>query len=393
VNDAPPVYLDHAATTPLDPRVAEAMCAVLRDPLAQANPASRHGPGRRVAACVARAREQVAAAFGCDPAALVFTAGATESINLAVQGAARGNVARGRHIVTARTEHRATLDACRRLEREGFRVTWLKPGSDGVIAPAQVEAALEPDTVLVSLMHVNNELGTLQDVAAVARMCRAREVLLHVDAAQSAGRLPLDLLGLDADLVSLSAHKMYGPKGAGALYVRREPRPTLVPLVFGGGHEAGLRPGTPATHQLVGFGVAAALTAAELATDTPRIAALTERLVARVAAAGGVHVNGGGPRVAGIVNLRFDDVDGESLLLSLEGAVAASSGAACSSASGEPSYVLRALGLDDVAAQASLRLSPGRFTTEADIDRAAEAIVAAVTRLRGWLPAVRRGGP
>lgn len=386
---AAPVYLDHAATTPLDPRVADAMCAVLCDPLAQANPASRHGPGRQAAARVAAARAQVAALVGCDPAALVFTAGATESINLAVLGAARGNADRGRHLVTARTEHRATLDACRRLEREGFRVTWLKPGPDGVVLPAQVEAALERDTVLVSLLHVNNELGTIQDVAAVARLCRARGVLLHIDAAQSAGRLPLDLQGLGADLVSLSAHKLYGPKGVGALYVRREPRPTLVPLVFGGGHEAGLRSGTPATHQLVGFGVAAEVMAAALATEAPRIAALTDRLVGRVTAAGGVHVNGGGARAAGIVNLRFDDIEGESLLLALEGEVVASSGAACSSASGEPSYVLRALGLDDIAAQASLRLSPGRFTTAADIDRAGDAIVAAVTRLRSLLPGQR----
>jgi cysteine desulfurase len=231
-----PVYLDCAASTPVDPRVAETMCECLRDPALGANPSSRHLPGRRARALIERARAQVAALVNVAPRDLVFTSGATESINLAVLGAARGNCDRGRHIVTSRTEHRAVQDACRRLEREGFRVTWLRPGTDGIVRPAQVEQALADDTVLVSLMHVNNELGVIQDVGAVARLCRPRGVLLHVDAAQSAGRIPLDLAALDADLASFTAHKLYGPKGIGALYVRRDPRPTLVPLQFGGGH-------------------------------------------------------------------------------------------------------------------------------------------------------------
>ena len=302
-------------------------------------------------------------------------------------GAARGNRDRGRHVVTSRTEHRAVQDACRRLEREGFRVSWLRPDEGGIVTPAQVAEALESDTVLVSLMHVNNELGVIQDVAAVARRCRDRGVLLHVDAAQSAGRIPVDVAALDADLLSFSAHKLYGPKGIGALYVRRDPRPTLEPLQFGGGHEGGLRSGTLATHQIVGFGLAAAIAARELGADMARIGALRERLAARIMAAGGVHLNGAAaPRVPGLLNLRFDDIEGESLLLALAGEVTASSGAACSSATGEPSFVLRALGLSDLEAQSSLRLSLGRGTTEEDVDRAGAAIVAAVGRLRALLP-------
>ncbi len=387
MNDRAPVYLDHAATTPVDPRVADVMCDCLRDPALQANPASHHAPGRRAAAMIEHARAQVAGLVNAAPRDLLFTSGATESVNLAVMGAARGNRDRGRHLVTSRTEHRAVQDACRRLEREGFRVTWLKPGADGIVTPAQVEQALEPDTILVSLMHVNNELGVIQDVAAVARLCRPRGVLLHVDAAQSAGRLPVDVAALDADLVSFTAHKLYGPKGIGALYVRREPRPTLVPLQFGGGHEGGLRSGTPATHQIVGFGLATEIAARELGADMARIGFLRERLAAGIAAAGGVHLNGAAaPRVPGLLNLRFDDIEGESLLLALAGEVTVSSGAACSSATGEPSFVLRALGLSDLEAQASLRFSLGRGTTDADVDRAASAVVAAVHRLRALLP-------
>ncbi|MFO1378138.1 MAG: aminotransferase class V-fold PLP-dependent enzyme [Steroidobacteraceae bacterium] len=387
MSGAPSVYLDHAATTPVDPCVAEEICAVLRDPELAANPASRHLPGRRARALVERARGEVAALVNAPPGDLVFTSGATESINLAVLGAARGNRDRGSHIVTSRTEHRAVLDACRRLGREGFRIGWIRPGADGIVTPAQVEQALEPDTVLVSLMHVNNETGVIQDVGAVARLCRARGILLHIDAAQSAGRIPLDVVALDADLVSFSAHKMYGPKGIGALYVRRDPRPTLVPLVFGGGHEGGLRSGTPATHQIAGFGVAARIAVRGLEADMARIAALRDRLEARLVAAGSAQVNGARtPRAPGLLNLRFDDVEGESLLLLLEGAVVASSGAACSSATGEPSYVLRALGLSDLQAQASLRLSLGRGTTADEVDRAAETILAAVRRLRSLLP-------
>jgi cysteine desulfurase len=289
--------------------------------------------------------------------------------------------------VTSRTEHRAVLDACRRLEREGFEVTWLRPGSDGRILPDQVAAALRPDTVLVSLMHANNETGVISDVAGVGRLCRERGVLLHVDAAQSAGRVPVDVEALGADLVAFTAHKLGGPVGIGALYVRREPRPTLDPLLFGGGQEGGLRPGTLATHQAVGFGLACELAAAALPAEEPRVRALRERLWTGLSVLERVERNGAAaPSVPGILNVFFAGVEGESLLLALEDQVDASSGSACSSARAEPSYVLRALGRSDAAAQASLRLSLGRFTTAEEVDRAVEALVAAVRRLRALAP-------
>ncbi len=379
------VYLDYAATCPVDPRVAEAMAASLRGPAG--NPSSLHAGGRAARGQVERARAQVARLVGAPPAAIVFTSGATESDNLAVLGAARGARGRGRHLITSRTEHRAVLDACRRLETEGFEVSWLKPGPDGGVSAAQVEQALRPDTVLVALMHANNETGVLNDVAAVGRLCRARGVLLHVDAAQSAGRVPLDVAELGADLLAFTAHKLGGPAGVGALYVRREPRPALDPLLFGGGQEGGLRPGTLATHQIVGFGLACELALTALPEEGPRVRALREELWRRLEPLGRVERNGAAePSVPGILNLFFAGVEGESLLLELEGRVAASSGSACSSASGEPSYVLRALGRSDAAAQASLRLSLGRATTARDVAQAAEAISAAIRRLRALAP-------
>jgi cysteine desulfurase len=385
VSGAGPVYLDYAASAPVDPRVTEAMAGALAQ--LPANPSSVHASGRRAREAVECARAQVAGLLGAPPASIVFTSGATESDNLAVLGAARAGRARGRHLVTSRTEHRAVLDACRRLEREGFEVSWLRPGGDGRILAEQVAEVLRPDTILVSVMHANNETGVLNDVAAIGALCRARGVLLHVDAAQSAGRVDLDVEALGADLVALTGHKLGGPKGIGALYVRRLPRPPLEPLLYGGGQEGGLRPGTLPTHQAVGFGLACELARAALPTEAPRVRALREDLWQRLAGLGHVERNGAAePSVPGILNVFFAGIEGESLLLELEASVEASSGSACSSASAEPSYVLRALGRSDAAAQASLRLSLGRFTTVGEVARAGAAIAAGVERLRALAP-------
>jgi len=386
--DAAPVYLDHAASTPVRPQVAEAMCDCLGPQGAHANPSSAHAAGRRAAAAALRARESVAGLVGAPPSSILFTSGATESDNLAVLGAARAGRDRGRHVVTSRTEHRAVLDACRQLEREGFEVTWLHPDPGGRIPPELVAGALREDTVLVTVMHANNEIGVVNDVAGIASACRERGVTLHVDAAQTAGRIPLDVAALGADLVAFTAHKLGGPKGVGALYVRDRPRPALQPIAFGGGQERGLRPGTLPTHQLLGFGVACELAAAGLAQEAERIAGLRERLWETLQRVGQLWRNGGdGPRVPGILNVGFAGVEGESLMLALEEDVLASSGSACSAASAEPSYVLRALGLSDLACQASLRLSLGWSTTAAEVDRAGAAIRDAVERLRSIAPA------
>jgi cysteine desulfurase len=363
------------------------MAECLADPSLQANPASAHAAGRAAAARVERARAEVAALVGAPPDAIVFTSGATESVNLAILGAARAAPDGRRHVVTSRIEHRAGFAACRELEREGFSVTWLAPAPGGQILPGQVEEALRDDTALVSLMHANNETGVLTDIAAVAALCDAKGALLHTDAAQSAGKVPIDVAALGVALMSLSGHKLGGPKGIGALYVRRRPRPLLRPLLFGGGHERGLRPGTLATHQAVGFGVAAAAARRVLAPDSLRIRALRERLWSALQAAAPLWRNGDPePSVPGILNVGFAGVEGESLLLEIDGRLALSSGAACSSASGEPSPVLRALGRSDEAIQASVRLSLGRGTSEADVDRAAALLVGAVGRLRAALP-------
>ena len=382
------IYLDYAATAPLDPRVAAAMCECLRDPALQGNPASAHAPGRAAAARVEMARAQVANLIGAQPETIVFTSGATESVNLAILGAARAAGSKMRHVVTARTEHRAAIDACRQLEREGFAVSWLEPCGDGSVDPGEVAAALRPGTALVSLMHANNETGAVNDIAAVGHLCRERNLSFHVDAAQSAGKLPIDVAETGVSLLSFCAHKIGGPKGIGALYVRRHPRPALQPLQFGGGHERGLRAGSLATHQIVGFGLACELARAGLASEPARIRALRDQLWAGLQAAAPVMRNGtGGPGLPGILNVRFPGVEGESLLFALDGSIAASSGSACSSATAEPSYVLRALGLSDLAAQASLRLSIGSETTAEEIDRAAGLLVASVQRLRALLPA------
>jgi cysteine desulfurase len=381
------VYLDNAATTAVDPRVVAVMLECLDPAGDYANPSAvGHAPGRRARARVEQARAEVAALVGADPSRVIFTSGATEADNLALLGAAHFYRDRGRHLVTSRTEHPAVLDACRRLEREGFEVTYLKPGADGIVEPAQVEAALRPDTILASLMHVNNEIGIVQDVGAVGRLCRDRGVLLHVDAAQGAGKLPIDVHRDCIDLLALTAHKVHGPKGVGALCVRQEPRLGLVPMLHGGGQERGLRSGTLPTHQIVGMGAALRIAAAEMQADAARILALRERLWRGLADLPGVLLNGHPTRrVPGILSVAIADVEGESLLYELPG-LAVASGSACASASAEPSYVLRALGRSDRLAQSSLRLSLGRFTTADEVERALVAIRAAVGKLRALAP-------
>ncbi len=387
----PCIYMDNAATTPVDPLVAAAMCECLTADGCFANPSSTgHAPGNEARARVEKARAQVAKLIGAESAAIVWTSGATESDNLAIFGVARAQRERGKHIVTARTEHKAVLDPCKQLEKEGFEVTYLKPGEDGIVTPEAVAAALRPDTLLVSLMHANNEIGVIQDVGAVGRICRERSVLLHVDAAQSAGKTRIDVGEQCIDLLSLTAHKIYGPKGIGALYVRRQPRPLMLPLIFGGGQEGGLRSGTLATHQIVGMGLAYEIAARDLETDAQRLGALRSRLWAGLMKLGSVHLNGHPEkRVAGVLNVSFEGVEGESLLFSLPG-LAVSTGSACTSASQEASYVLRALGRSDQLAQSSLRFSLGRFSTGADVDYAITAVTEAVQRLRGLAPAAAR---
>ena len=383
MNTRTPIYLDYAATTPVDPRVAEVMIECLRPDGAHGNPSSvGHEYGRRARALVEKARAQVAASIGARPECIVWTSGATESDNLAILGAARFRADRGRHVISARTEHKAVVDALKQLEREGFEVTWLKPAADGVVRPEQVDAALRADTQLVSLMHVNNETGVIQDAAAVGALCRDRGVTFHVDAAQSAGKLPIDVEAMQVDLLSLTAHKTYGPKGVGALYVRRKPAVGLRPLMFGGGQESGLRSGTLATHQIVGMGMAFEIAEGERAQDVERIRSLRDRLWRGIAVLGGVELNGHPEqRVAGVLNVSFHGVEGESLQFALR-ELAVSAGAACSSGSEEASYVLRALGRSDQLAQSSLRFSLGRFTTAEDVDVAVTAVTREVTRLR-----------
>lgn len=378
------IELDYAATTPLDPQVWEAMQPFLRPGGLHANPSSDHAAGRQAREAVEQARAEVAALIGAEPGEIVWTSGATESDNLAIKGALE--FYGGRHVVTARTEHKAVLDTCRALETRGTRVTYLTPGADGRVAPAQVLAALTPETALVSLMWVNNETGVVHDIAALAPALRARGVLFHVDAAQAAGKLPIDLRQVPVDLLSLSAHKVYGPKGVGALFVRKRPRARLAPQLHGGGHEQGMRSGTLAPHQAAGMGAAFRIAGERLAGDATEALRLRERLWQRLRTLPGVLLNGEtAPRVPGILNLSFAGVEGESLRAALP-ELAVSSGAACSAATREPSYVLRALGRDDELANASLRFSFGRFTTEADIDAAAEQVLRQVGRLRALSP-------
>ena len=389
----PSVYLDYAATTPVDPVVAKAMFASLTEAGEFGNASSAtHDFGRRAAARVETARAQVAALIAAEPEEITFTAGATESNNLAILGVARANADRGRHVITTRIEHKAVLDPCKRLEREGFAVTYLTPDRQGRVDPEVVRAAIRPDTVLVTVMTLNNEIGVMQDIAAIGAVCREKSLAFHTDAAQAVGKIPLDMRTLQVDFLSFNAHKIYGPKGVGALYVRRGSRPLLQPVLFGGGQERGLRPGTLPTHQIVGFGMACELAIQGLSTEQQRLARLLERLWDGLADLGGVHLNGAeAPRGPAILNVSFEGVEGESLVTGLSG-LAVSTGSACNSASGDPSYVLRALGRDTQLAQSSLRFSVGRFSTEADIDYAAGAVRREVTRLRALSPASEVAG-
>ena len=380
------IYLDYAATTPLDPVALQAMLPHLSAEGSFANPASTHGPGYKARAAVEKARAQVAALLGAEPAEIVWTSGATESNNLALKGALEFRGIRNAHIVTSKTEHKCVLDTCRHLETQGVRVTYLKPGPEGVVSPEQVLEALTPDTVLVSLMWVNNEIGMVQEVTRLAPLLRERGVLFHVDAVQAAGKLPIDLRQVPIDLLSVSGHKIYGPKGVGALYVRKKPRARLAPQMHGGGHEWGMRSGTLATHQIAGMGAAFELAGARLAEDAQRLAGLRDLLWTRLQALPRILRNGAPERAAPhVLNVSFEGVEGEALRASLP-ELAVSSGSACSSATAEPSYVLRALGRDDELANASLRFSLGRATTAEQIEKAAALVVQQVQWLREMSP-------
>ncbi|MCY4471422.1 MAG: IscS subfamily cysteine desulfurase [Kistimonas sp.] len=383
-----PIYMDYAATAPMDPRVAQEMMQCLTLEGNFGNPASRsHSFGWKAEEAVEKARKQLADLIQADVRELVWTSGATESDNLAIKGVAHFQRKKGRHIITSRLEHKAVLDSCRQLEREGYEVTWLEPDADGLITPALVEAALRPDTTLVTLMHVNNEIGTITDIAAIGELTREKNVLFHVDAAQSLARLPLNLQELKVDLMSFSGHKIYGPKGVGALYVRRKPRVRLEAQMHGGGHERGMRSGTLAVHQIVGMGAACQVLHDDLEKESRKASALQKRFMKRLEDMEAVYINGatGRHKVPGILNVSFAYVEGESLMMSLRD-LAVSSGSACTSASLEPSYVLRALGLNDELAHSSLRFSFGRFTTEEEVDYAASQVRRAVDRLRGLSP-------
>lgn len=382
----PPIYLDYAATTPVDPRVAARMCEMLWANGPHGNPSSTHEFGAKARSVVETARAQVASPIAARPENIVFTSGATESNNLALFGAARFHRSKGNHIVSSRTEHKAVLDALKQLEREGFKVTYLKPDVCGIVHPEQVIDAMHAETILVSLMHANNEIGVLQDIGAVAHACRKRDVVFHVDAAQSYGKAPINVEAMEIDLLSMTAHKIYGPKGIGALYVRSKPPLGLQSIMFGGGQERGLRPGTLPTHQIVGLGVACELVQTESEADAARIAKLREQLWQGLKAIGGVELNGHpNDCIAGILNVAFHGIEGESLQFALR-ELAVSSSAACSSGSDESSYVLRALGRSDQLAQSSLRFSIGRFTTEIEIDYALTALNRELPRLRSLAP-------
>ena len=380
------IYLDYAATTPLDPVAFEAMLPFLRPDGIFGNPASTHGPGFKAKAAVEKARTQVAALIGAQPGEIIFTSGATESNNLAIKGALEFRGLRNAHVITSRTEHKCVLDTCRHLEGQGVRVSYLTPGADGRVSPEQVMEALTPDTALVSLMWVNNEIGVVQDIARLAPMLRDRGVLFHVDAVQAVGKLPVDVEQVPVDLLSMSAHKIYGPKGIGALFVRKRPRARLAPQMHGGGHEQGMRSGTLATHQIVGMGAAFEVARGRLDEDAAHLSALRDRLWTALQDLPRIHRNGAAECAAPhVLNLSFEGVEGESLRASLAG-IAVSSGSACSSATAEPSYVLRALGRDDELANASLRFSFGRNTTAEQVDEVAGKVREQVAWLRELSP-------
>ena len=380
-----PIYLDYSATTPVDPRVAEKMIPYLTEKFG--NPASRsHIFGWEADKAVEQARQEVAGLVNCDPKEIVWTSGATESDNLAIKGAAQFYKGKGKHLITVRTEHKAVLDPMRELERQGFEVTYLDPEPNGLLDLEKFRAAIRPDTILASVMHVNNEIGVIQDIETLGEICRGKGVLLHVDAAQSTGKAPIDLGRLKVDLMSFSAHKTYGPKGIGALYVRRKPRIRIEAQMHGGGHERGMRSGTLATHQIVGMGAAFRIAAEDMATENERIRYLRDRLWTGISTLDEVHLNGDMQRrVPHNLNASFNFVEGESLMMAIKD-LAVSSGSACTSASLEPSYVLKALGRNDELAHSSIRFSIGRFTTEEEIDYAVQLLHKHVGKLRDLSP-------
>jgi len=382
-----PIYLDYSATTPIDERVVTEMLKYMGPESSFGNPASRsHSFGWTAEAAVETARKHVADLVGANPKEIIFTSGATESDNLAIKGVAHFNQKRGKHIVTCKTEHKAVLDSCRQLEREGYEVTYLEPEPNGLIDLKVLEDALRDDTTLVSIMHVNNEIGVIQDIEAIGKICRERKIIFHVDGAQSAGKVDINLEELPVDLMSFSAHKIYGPKGIGALYVQRKPRVRLEAQMHGGGHERGMRSGTLATHQIVGMGEAFRIAKQEMAAENERLLKLRNKLYDGVKDMEEVYVNGDmDHRIAGNINISFNYVEGESLLMALKD-LAISSGSACTSASLEPSYVLRALGRNDELAHSSIRFTMGRYTTEEEIDRTIKYIRTAVEKLRELSP-------
>ena len=380
-----PIYLDYSATTPVDPRVADKMIPYLREQFG--NPASRsHMYGWEAEKAVEEARGHVAALVNADPREIIWTSGATEGNNLALKGAAQFYKTKGKHIITVKTEHKAVLDTVRELERQGFEATYLEPGPDGLITIAQLEAAIRPDTILVSVMWVNNEIGVIQPIEQIGELCRSKGIIFHSDAAQATGKTPIDLEKVKVDLVTFTAHKTYGPKGIGALYVRRKPRVRIEAQMHGGGHERGLRSGTLPTHQIVGMGEAFRIAKEEMDTEIPRIKALRDRLVKGLSEIEEVYVNGDlEHRVPHNLNVSFNYVEGESLIMAIKD-IAVSSGSACTSASLEPSYVLRALGRSDELAHSSIRFTFGRFTTEDDVDFAINLLKQKVGKLRELSP-------
>jgi cysteine desulfurase len=386
-NDIPhlPIYMDYSATTPVDPRVVDKMIPYLREQFG--NPASRsHQYGWDAERAVEEARENVAKLVNCDPREIIWTSGATESDNLAIKGAAHFYKSKGKHVITVKTEHKAVLDTCRELEREGFEVTYLDVKDDGLVDLDKLQAAIRPDTILVSVMNVNNEIGVIQDVAAIGEITRAKGIIFHVDAAQATGKIDIDLQKLKVDLMSFSAHKTYGPKGIGALFVRRKPRIRIEAQMHGGGHERGMRSGTLATHQIVGMGEAFRIAREEMAVENERVRALRDRLLKGLQDMEEVYVNGDMERrVPHNLNISFNFVEGESLIMAVKD-VAVSSGSACTSASLEPSYVLRALGRNDELAHSSIRFTVGRFTTEQDVDYVINLLKGKIQKLRDLSP-------
>ena len=380
-----PIYLDYSATTPVDPRVAQKMIPFLTEQFG--NPASRsHAFGWEAEKAVEEARAHVAALLNADPKEIIWTSGATEGNNLAIKGAANFYKGKGKHIVTMKTEHKAVLDTVRELERQGFEATYLDPQQDGLLDLEKFKAALRPDTVLVSVMMVNNEIGVIQPIAEIGEICRAKGIIFHCDAVQAAGKIPVDLQKLKVDLLTVTAHKVYGPKGIGALYVRRKPRVRIEAQIHGGGHERGLRSGTLPTHQIVGMGEAFRIARLEMGTESERIRALRDRLLAGFRDMEEVYVNGDMERrIPGNLNISFNFVEGESLIMGIKD-VAVSSGSACTSASLEPSYVLRALGRSDELAHSSIRFTIGRFTTEEEIDYAVKLLRSKIGKLRELSP-------